>query len=635
MTDQRKPATEATRAANQQALVHLPPDDNGDLADAQRGLVAPLDTMTVTLEHSKRVVWDIERFAAFQQADAPTPDSVHPSLWRQAKLTTISGLFQVIDRVHQIRGLDLSNITFIEGNTGRIVVDSLTSVEVARAALALVERHLGKRPIVALIYTHCHADHFGGSRAIAEAAGEPIPIFAPDGFMRFALSENLHAGNAMQRRAAYMYGATLPADAMGVVDAGLGKTTSQGTSSLVPPNRSICTTGEQVTIDGVDFVFQLTPDTEAPAEMHFYLPGLRALCIADNACAGMHNLYTPRGAQVRDALAWIAALDKALEMFGDQAEVVFGGHHWPRWGKSAVRDYLEAQRDLYRYIHDQTLRLTNHGLTMTEIPEALPPPADLAGLWFVREYYGTLNHNAKAVYQRYLGYFDGNPATLNPLSPEAAGRQYITFMGGAASLLEQARASFGRGEYRWVAQVVNHLVFAEPSNKDARMLQADALEQLGYQSESAVWRNFYLAGAQDLRREDTSPARVGSPRLLAALPVGQLFDYLAVSLNGPKSAGLEITVDWHVTDQDVYHRMFIRNGTLRHKQIDDSPESLPAADVTVVLPRAVLGKLFSGEVTLEAATEHQWLTFKGDIDALGRALRMFDRFDRSFSIVTP
>lgn len=633
MSINRKAATDHTRAANSAARGLLPEEEPQDFADARHGLVAPLDPGPIRAADG-RVVWDHVRFAAFQGEDAPCPDSVHPSLWRQARLNTIGGLFQVCPGVHQLRGLDLSNMTLIEGRTGRIVVDPLISAECAAAGLDLAARHLGERPIAALIYTHSHADHFGGSEALRARTGGHLEIVAPDRFLEFAVSENILAGPAMRRRAVYMYGSALAADAKGIVDAGLGKTTSVGRVGLLPPTRLIRTDGETMTIDGVDFVFQLAPETEAPAEMMFYLPTHRALNVADNACAGLHNLYTLRGAEVRDARAWSRALDIMLNRFADRTDVLFGGHHWPRFGAARIRDYLTAQRDAYQFIHDQTLRLINNGLTPREIAETLRLPKSIACHWYVRDYYGTVAHNAKAVYQKYLGWFDGHPANLHPLPPAQSGPLYVEFMGGPDALMTKARKAFAGGQYRFVAEVLAHLVFADPEREDARALQADALEQLGYQAESAAWRNVYLTGARELREPVAGRTAAAAPvpisPLAAMLPVTQIFDALAVALDASAAEDKTLTIAWQFTDGDGVVLMRLENAVLRHWPGRDEP-----ADVRITLTRKILLDLLARHLDLPAAMATGALVIEGDGGRLSEFFSLFRQPDPRFAIVTP
>jgi alkyl sulfatase BDS1-like metallo-beta-lactamase superfamily hydrolase len=487
--------------------------------------------------------------------------------------------------------------------------------------------------VTAVIYTHSHVDHYGGVKGVISdsdiAAG--LSIIAPEGFLQAAVSENVLAGNVMNRRATYMYGALLPRDPTGHVDAGLGKAVSMGEVSLVPPTRSISRTGERLIVDGVEIVFQVTPDTEAPAEMNFFFPKFGALCMAENCSCHLHNLYTPRGAQVRDAKAWSFHIDEALDLFGAETRVLFASHHWPRWGGEAAAGFLRKQRDLYKYIHDQSLRLANHGLTPLEIAEEIALPPNLAAEWYTRDYYGTLNHNAKAVYQRYLGWFDGNPANLHKHPPEAAGRRYVDLAGGAEALLAKARLAFEAGDYRWVAEVVNHLVFADPANGEARDLQADALEQLGYQAESGPWRAFYLTGAMELRhpRPKAAQPRQGAASQARALPADTLLDSLSVRLNGPKAGARHLALNLAFADTGETFAVTVENAVLHHRA-----GAAPGIQ-TCGLSRGVLVDLVIGQITLEAALAAGAVTADGESTVLGQLLSLLDRFDFWFEIVAP
>jgi alkyl sulfatase BDS1-like metallo-beta-lactamase superfamily hydrolase len=629
-----KEADPKTREMNSLLPQFLPDDDREETGFARRGLIASDPALDIRTSSGKPV-WDMKRYD-FLAGDAPAPDTVHPALWRHARRNMMHGLFKVVDGIYQVRGYDISNITFIEGKTGYIVVDPLVSIESARAALDLFYRHLPKRPVTAVIYTHSHVDHCGGVKGIVSAedvkAGK-VRIIAPEGMMAEAISENVMAGNAMARRATYMFGTILPKDPKGQVDAGMGKTTSSGTVSFIPPTEEINKPLQQMSIDGVQFVFQQVPGTEAPVEMNFYLPDRKALCIAEDATASLHNLLTPRGALVRDGKAWSRSIDDAIDLFGSEVEVVFPTHHWPRWGKEKIVNYLKKQRDLYKYIHDQTVRLMNQGYTMNECAEMIQLPPSLAGEWYNRDFYGTVNFNVKAVYQRYLGWFDANPANLHPLPPEEAGRRYVEFMGGSEAILARARESMKKGEYRWVAQVVNHVVFAEPGNREARELQADALEQLGYQSESPVWRNFYLSGAKELRDGITKnvPVQTGGIDVIRSMPLDMFFDFMAVRLNGPKAADKRITVNWVFTDTNQTYAVTLENGVLNYKR------GYPAADpeATVVLTRAVFDAIAAKQATFPGRI------LAGDIRIEGRMLKFIemmsclDEFEFWFNIVTP
>lgn len=628
-----KDATEATRRAQAAARAALPRESGEDSTDVRRGFIATLD-QPVIRNDAGAAVWSLGH--PDTEGGRTSPDTVHPGLWRQAGLNAVHGLFRVIEGVYQVRGFDLANVTFLAGHAGYVVVDPLTSAETARAALELVRKHLGARPVTGVVYTHSHVDHYGGIRGIlseAQIASGEIPILAPAGFLEHAVSENVLAGNAMNRRATYMYGALLPPGPRGHVDVGLGKSVSLGSVSLAAPTEVISSTGTRRELDGVELTFQLTPDTEAPAEMNFFLPRSGALCIAENATAHLHNLYTPRGAPVRDARAWSRYLDEAIDLFGADTTVVFGCHHWPRWGRRRAIAYLAQQRDLYRYIHDQTLRLANHGLTPEEIAEQLELPPGLAAEWHTRGLYGTLSHNAKAVYQRYLGWFDGNPAHLHPLPPEQAGRRYVAFMGGPEVLLERARKSFQAGDYRWVVQVVNHLVFADPGNDAARELQADALEQLGYQAESGPWRGFYLTAAQELRnpRPPAASPRPGPSGMLRALPARSLLETMAVRLNGPAAGDRRLSVRLVIRDTGEEYLLRLEHGVLHHYPVRRDPR----VDAAATLRRATLAALLLEETTPAEARQTGELSLTGDASAFEDLFALLDRFDFWFEIAAP
>jgi alkyl sulfatase BDS1-like metallo-beta-lactamase superfamily hydrolase len=631
LSSQRKPASELTARRNREAAAALPPVEGEDFAEASKGLVAAFEPATVTGE-SGRVVWDLESYGFL--AGEP-PDTAHPSLWRQSRLNRIAGLFEIAPGFYQLRGFDLSNMHVVEGERGIVVIDPLISAETAAAALALYREHRGERPVTGLVYTHCHIDHFGGAKGVVspeEVAERQIPVLAPAGFLEHAVSENVYAGTAMARRAGYMYGAALRRGPDGQIGSGLGQTTSLGTLTLIPPNLDVTATGQEETVDGVRMVFQLTPGTEAPAEMNFHFPDHRVLCIAENATHTMHNTLTLRGALVRDPHVWAAYLDEAIELFGADSDALFAGHHWPRWGSERIVDYLRKQRDLYAYLHDQTLRLLNKGLTGREIAETLELPPELASEWHCRGYYGSVSHNVKAVYQRYMGWFDGNPAHLWEHTPVESAKRYVEFMGGAERVLELARRSFEQGDYRWVAEVVNHVVFAEPGNDAARELQADALEQLGYGAENATWRNFYLAAAGELREGVTgTPTDTRAPDILAQLSIAQILDGMKVRLDGPAAWGKRLTIGWQVTDPDERHLLRLENGVLNHRPWPEGAE----AEATLVIKRAALNEMLSGSAELQALAEAGDLRVEGDAIKLGELLGLLEEPDPAFPIVTP
>lgn len=630
----RNQATSFTENANRALLDELNWDDVQAFQDAARGFIASLDAPVIA-DASGRAVWDLDAYPFL--AEEIAPPSVNPSLWRQSRLNALfHGLFKVTDGIYQIRGFDLSVMSIIESDNGYVVVDPLISAQTARAGMELAYKHLGQKPIVAVIYTHSHIDHWGGVKGVideADVTAGKVKVIAPEHFLEHAISENVIAGNVMTRRASYMYGNLLPKDPQGQVGAGLGQTTSTGQVTLIDPTDDITTTGQTLVVDGLEIIFQLTPGTEAPAEMNFLFPRYRALCMAENCTHNMHNLYTLRGAQVRDAKAWAHYVNEAIEMFAGRYDVIFASHHWPTWGADAGRDFLKKQRDMYKYLHDETLRLANQGFTLLEIPEIIELPPELFRAWYNRGYYGTINHNVKAIYQRYLGFFDGNPANLHPLQPESAGKKYVEFMGGAENLLAQARQSYEQGEYRWVAQVVNHLVFAEPENEAARALQADALEQLGYQAESGPWRNFYLSAAQELRLGvvDHGAPSASNPDVIHATPLEMFFDLLAVRLNGPRAAGKVITLNARFTDIGEEYLLAVENGVLHYakgRQADN-------ADATLTMTRAALDAVILGEATLQETMASGNAQIEGNPAKLVEFLSLLDNFEFWFNIVTP
>lgn len=628
-----KPATPATQAANAKVLQELPFADTSDFADAERGLIAKPDVLTIK-NASGNVVWDLESYKKYIGLNQAAPAEINPSLYRLAQLNMQYGLFKVTDRIYQVRGYDLSNITFIQGDTGWIVIDPLISTETARAALELANKSLGKRPVVAVIYSHPHADHYGGARGLAsdaEFASGKIRIIAPEGFTEHAISENVIAGNAMSRRAIYMYGALLPRNERGAVSAGLGQTTSAGNISLVLPTETVSKTGTVLTVDGVDMEFQMTPGTEAPAEMNTWFPQFKAMWMAENVSATMHNILTLRGAQIRDALVWSHYLNESIDHYGPMTEVTFQGHHWPKWGNAKIVDYWKKQRDLYKYTHDQSVNLMNKGYTGEEISELIKLPPELDNFWANRGYYGTLKHNSRAVYQRYMGWYTGNPSDLNNLPPEAAARKYIDYMGGEATVIAKARADFDKGEYRWVAEVLKHAVFADPSSQPAKSLLADTYEQMGYQAESGAWRGVYLQGAYELRNgvPKVGSIKTASPDVLTAMTPEMLFDYLSVRLDGPKAAGKKIGLNIEFTDLHTQYGLAVENAVLNHGK------PLTKPDATLTLSKATLDALQLKKLTLQEAVANGDLKIDGNRQKLDEFLGLLDTFPFWFNIVTP
>lgn len=623
-----KPATARTVEANRGAVVSF--DDPTDFEAASRGLVATMPAGQI--HEDERLVWDTATYD-FLRGGTPAPDTVHPGLWRQAQLNTIHGLFEVREGVWQARGYDISNLTFIAGETGWVLVDVLTTAATAGACLDLANRTLGERPVRAVIYTHSHIDHFGGVLGVTtpeEVARGDVRVIAPEGFLYEVVNENVIAGTAMARRSMYQFGHLLPRGPQGQVDAGLGKAVALSASGLIAPTEIISTTGEEKVVDGVRIVFQNTPDAEAPAEMNFFFPDMAMLCMAENCTHTMHNLYPIRGAQTRDALAWSKYINEALLMWGADTDVMFSTHHWPRFGTDDVRDFLVLQRDVYRWMHDQTMRLANLGLTPTEIAEELRLPECFSAQSHVQGYYGTVSHNVKSIYTKYLGWYDSNPANLNPHPPTASGERYVEFMGGAEEVLRKARRSYDEGDYRWVAQVVNHVVFADPSNRTARELQADALEQMAYQSESATWRNAYLQGASELR--DGSPDfPAGRGRQLAhAMTAEQLFDSIGVRLDGEALQALQCRINFRFTDLGEDHVVGITNRALHH----DPNQFDPKADATVTLSRTTLAEVLGSLDDFASRVNSGDIVVDGDRDSPDALFAAMTEF-RLFPIIEP
>lgn len=640
MTDEqgRNPATDHTRAVRAAFAERMPADVPLDFENVRRGFIArpdePVVENTGAAADWSPITWDTSRWD-FVQGDAP--DTVNPSLWRQALLNGEHGLFEVIDGFFQVRSLDASCATFIRGTDGWVVVDPLTTTETARAAYALVREHLEDLPVTAVIYTHSHVDHYGGILGMVDQAridaGE-VPVVAPEGFLAAAVAENVAAGAAMGRRATYQYGMLLNWDERGHVDQGLCKGVPVGSISMVPPTVEITETGQLLALDGVRIEFQLTPDTEAPAEMHFWFPDHNALCLAENCTGTMHNVLTLRGAVVRDALAWSRYIDEAMERHGDDVEVCFASHSWPRWGRDEVIGHMTRQRDTYRWIHDETMRLANLGHTPDEIAEQVELPPGLWADWSCHGYYGTLSHNVRAVYQRYLGWYDGHPSSLEPYPPGESAVRYVEFMGGMDALLASARRTYDEGDYRWVAQVLRHAVFADPDNQQARALQADAFEQLGYQAEAGPWRDVYLMGAMELRQGTLDVDFAVRPILEAAqgMTVEQVFDYLAVRLDGPAAAGMgDRQFTWTMSDTDDVVRLTLSNGTL-HAVVGRSAAD-PIAEVRGA--RAVLDELVASGDPLRARVDDGSVEITGDAEWVLGLWDLLVDFPMFFPIVEP
>ena len=628
-----KEASAPVVARHAATLKALPFSDTRDFEDAARGFLGTVENARITSAQG-RVVWSLDPYGFLSDAEAPP--TVDPSLWRQSRLNMNHGIFEVVPGVYQIRGLDIANMTLIEGEHGVIVVDTLTSIEGAGAAMELYFRHRGRRSVAAVIFTHTHTDHWGGARGVLDdetMASGKVPIIAPNLFMEHAVSENIIAGPAMLRRAQYQFGPFLAKGVRGQVDCGLGKSMAAGSVALLRPTDLIMATGDKRTLDGLEFEFQMAPNSEAPAEMHFFIPRYKLLNLAENCTHNFHNLLPFRGADVRDALAWSKYLGEALQMWGGKAEAMCGQHHWPVWGVERIDTMIRQQRDLYKFAHDQTVRLMNHGLTATEIAETIKLPASLDAAWHARGYYGHIRHNVKAIYQKYLGWYDANPVNLDPLPPVAAGRKYVEYMGGADAILARAANDLAKGEFRFVAQAVSHLVFAEPDNQSARALLADTYEQLGYLAESATWRNAYLFGAQELRQGmPKAPPRPPMPReTLAALRTEQLWDVLGVRLNGPKAEGKHIVLNWRFTDTNEGFVLTLENCALTYV----AGAQAAAADASFTLPRGTLDEVIAKQTSFPEAVASGKIKFTGNAMRLAELMALMDEFPRMFEIVEP
>jgi len=593
--------------------------DRTDFENANRGLIARLEPGVITAADGK-VVYDADVYTRTLEGDCP--DTAHPSLWRQSQLTAIQGLFEVTEGIYQLRGIELSNMTLVEGDAGVVVIDPAVSAEVAAAGLALYRAHRGERPVTAVIYTHSHIDHFGGVLGVVDADTD-VPIVAPAGFLEHAVSENVYAGVAMLRRGMFHTGMGLPVSATGTIGVGLGPGTSTGTVGLIAPTLDITHTGQQETLDGVRIAFQITPGTEAPSEMNFHFPDKRALCLAENVTHNLHNLLTLRGAEVRDARSWSRYIDEALDLFADDTDVAFASHHWPTWGSDDVVKLMTEQRDLYAFLHDQTLRLMNQGLVGSEIAEVIEMPPALEARWHTHGYYGSVSHNVKAIYQRYLGWYDGNPAHLWQHPPEAAASRYVRIIGGIDATVARAQEFADTGDLRFAAELASHAVFADPSHDAARTLLADVFTRLGYGSECGTWRNNYLTGAQELGGQVVT-SMVSSAGMASALTITQLFDSLAIRIDGMRAWDTTASIRWHFTDTGETYRMALSNGVLTHHPTTRTPP----ADLVVTLTKAqLLGMLAGGSP--------DGVRFDGDPRTFAMIVGFTDDPDPSFAIVTP
>lgn len=628
--DIRNDATEYTIAANLKAN-NTPAWSNNDedFRFANQGFIATDDPLIIPSDYPNITSWNMEEFS--YQDNETSPDTINPLLYRHARLNNIKGLFEVVpDKIYQVRGYDLTAMSLIKGDTGWIIIDPMHSVETARAAMGLVNRTLGYYPVKAVIYSHPHADHYQGVKGIItdeQVAAGDVEIIAPEGFMEHAVSENVYAGAAMQRRGAYMYGLRLPRDAKGLVDNGLGKYPAIGRASLIAPTININRTGQTLTIDGVRMEFHYNTNTEAPVEINIWFPDYKALFMAENCVGTLHNILTPRGAQVRDPLSWARFLDEARRLYGDQAEVVFTAHNWPRFGNDKVIELLENQRDMYKYINDQTLNLMNKGYTMDEISNMIVLPESLQKYWYTHGFYGQIYMGVKATYQRYLGFYDANPINLKRLPPEEEAKYITEYMGGADAAMQKLAKDYEAGRYELVASIAHYLVFADPTNMKAREMEADALEQLGYQAESGPARNAYLMGAQELRStEPLQGMTTISADVISAMSLSQLLDYIAARLNSQEADGENFKMNLVINDTADKALVQVKNSVLNY-WLNESSED---ADVTIYMPRKTLEQL-----ALNPSVPPAGVTTTGDSSVFERFTGMLDMFNPGFNIILP
>lgn len=640
-----KEAAEATVQVNSALYDLLDFEDTQEADFATRGLIDAPEVLELTDENGN-VIWSQEAYAFLEDADQ-APDTVNPSLWENVKNNHAYGLFEVMDGIYQVRGYDMSNLTLIESDNGWIAFDPLISVECTQAAMQLVEKNLGARPVVAVICSHPHVDHFGGIKGLisADQAADPslpleqqlasgkVPIIVPEGFEEHAIAENVYAGQAMSRRANYQYGVFLTPSETGQLGVGIGMGQSTGTVSYLNPTFEITETGETYNIDGVVMEFQMTPGTEAPAEMNTWLPEKKALWMAENCTGTLHNLYTLRGAQVRDGAAWAQYICEAVTRYGDQAEVTFQSHNWPHWGNNVVNEYMVNTAAVYQFINDQTLTYINQGYTSDEISNMIELPEALNKIWYTRQYYGTVAHNAKAVYQKFMGWYDSNPVNLNPLTPSDSAKKWVEYLGDVDKALQMAKADFDKGEYQWVAEITNAIVFADPTNIDARLLCADAMEQLGYQAESGPWRNEYLTAAQELRHGNANltAAAKNTGEMVKALSAPMLFDYMAIVMDKQALADEDFTVNVTLPDVGERHMLRVKNGVLLvyKNTLSDS------ADVSVTCPKnALFAILTNNQKTVAKAVQ-----IEGRAELLTRMMENMNQFQitgtNPFNIIEP
>ncbi|MCC6480022.1 alkyl/aryl-sulfatase [Sphingorhabdus sp.] len=624
-----KPASEATIAAQKAQAAALPEDDSRDAEFAQRGFVATRADPVITAKDG-RTVWNLDSYR-WMQGEAPA--TVNPSLWRHMKILRQHGLYKVTDNIWQVRGFDVSNMTVIKGQTGWILIDPLTTRETAAAALELVNKELGTRPVTGLIYSHSHGDHFGGARGVtseADIKAGKVAIVAPEHFIEETASENIMAGAAMSRRGNFQFGTGLTPGPQGQMGSGIGIGVSRGEITLLTPTDTILKTGDRRTIDGVELEFQMVPETEAPAEMNVYVPAARTFLAAEIATCSLHNILTPRGAKVRDALAWSQYLGDAVNLYAGRSDAIISSHCWPRFGQKEVESWLSGHRDNYRYLHDQTVRLMNKGFTPTEIAEQLKAPPALANQWFNRGYYGTYSHNSKAVYQRYLGWYDAIPANLNPYPPEERGKRLVAAMGGATKVIAEAKRAMKAGDYRWSSDLLHQMVFADPKNAEARALLADSYEQQGYQAESAIWRNQFLSAARDLRQGMTSSIATQSVDMISAIATPLLLDSVSTRLNPEIIGDRRLAINFVIADRQEKAKISVGNAVM----YSEMGLAHAAPDATVTGPRQLYLAMLFLKMPL-AQLEAAGLKIEGDRAAVEALQAALDPLPAPFHIVEP
>ena len=626
----KMPSKYTVEMQNKQRAI-LPFDDERDIEENKKGFIAAPDYKQIMAE-AGHVAWDMGRYEFLLQGK--DFDSVHPSLQRQAILNMAYGLYKVVPRIYQVRGFDLANISFIEGDTGWIIFDPLTAKETAKAALDFINEKIGKRPVVAVVYSHSHADHFGGVRGVVDeedVRSGKVKIIAPIGFMEHAIAENVYAGNAMSRRLFFQYGVLLPTNPFGHVDQSIGKNTAAGAIGLIEPNVIIKKPIEELTIDGVKMIFQNTPGTEAPAEMNTYFPQFKAFWAAENIVGTIHNIYTLRGALVRDALEWSKQINKALYLFGQEAEVMFASHSWPRWGNARIQEVMRGQRDAYAHLNNQVLNLANQGVTINQVHNVYETPKSLQQQWYARSYHGSEYHNSRAVINRYLGYWDANPATLTPLSPEDSAPLYVEMMGGAQKIIAKGKDLYDQGKYRHAQEILNKLVYAEPQNQEAKDLLADVFEQLGYQYESPSVRNSFLAAALELRdgiKKGGTP-KTGGPDMVRAMDTGLFLDFLGIRMDSKKAEGMQFKINVALPDNGEKYVLEMSNATLTNisgYQADD-------ADLTITINRSDLETVMIGAATFDEQIEAGKAKLQGNREVYDQLKSTLVQFDLYFELM--